>query len=63
MSLPLVAPLLAQEKRQGLRVLCDIGCYSVVADAAVCELVGVAAVLSSGTRCRAGSEADELCYD
>jgi hypothetical protein len=54
------APLLTQEERKGLRVLCDIGCYSVIADAVVGEDVGIASVGVGSEGGRAGGDTDEL---
>jgi hypothetical protein len=56
----LVAPYLAHEEGEGLRVLGDVGDDSVLADAVVCELLRIARVLLGGHGGHAGLlETDE----
>lgn len=59
-SYAFVAPCLADEEGEGLRVLGDVGDNTVLADAGVCEIIRIALVLLGGHRSDAGLlEADE----
>lgn len=56
----LVAPLLADEEGESLRVLCDVGRDAIVANAGVGQLVRVAFVVLGSRGCDTGLlEADE----
>ena len=58
----LVAPSLAEEERQGLRVFGDVGAYTVSADAGVGQAVRIAAILDSAAGVRWWLQADQLVY-